>query len=105
LLILNDISVDVVEQRLANLHARISNLEIRANDIPVKITCSMGAAIFHPSGRLSGAEPLLACADLALYEAKDAGRNRVVYRKICALEANPARIGHVPGNLKNPDFS
>jgi diguanylate cyclase (GGDEF)-like protein len=98
LLILNDISVDVVEQRLTNLHARISNLEIRAKDIPVKITCSMGATVFNPSDRLSGTEPLLACADLALYEAKDAGRNRVVYRKICALDANPRGSATSPEN-------
>ena len=43
-----------------------------------KVTVSIGAAAFDPRDQEEGTEQLLRRADLALYRAKHAGRNRVV---------------------------
>jgi diguanylate cyclase (GGDEF)-like protein len=80
LLVLTKIPRGVVEERLASLHASVSNLQIHAQEAEFSITCSMGATVFDPSEGNPGAKSLLATADLAMYAAKAAGRNRVVLR-------------------------
>jgi diguanylate cyclase (GGDEF)-like protein len=62
------------------LRERVAALRFREQDAgrpgaPAKVTLSAGIAIFPDHGE--NAEELLASADLALYEAKAAGRNRV----------------------------
>ena len=66
-------------------HARLS-----------KLTVSIGAAAFDPSDQEEGTEHLLRRADLALYRAKHAGRNRVVM----ATDAE-AETGAEPGVMRS----
>ena len=79
LLVLTQIPREAVEQRLAALHAAISNLQVTANGSQFRLNCSMGATVFDPSSELASVESLLAIADQALYAAKAEGRNRVVF--------------------------
>lgn len=78
LLVLTEIPHGGAEQRLASLHASISNLQIHTRESEIGITCSMGAAVLDPSAGCESAESLLAAADQALYAAKAQGRNRAV---------------------------
>jgi PleD family two-component response regulator len=52
---------------------------------------SIGVASYPQDGR--GIESLLARADRALYEAKAAGRNRVVQHDAAAQRGSPAAAG------------
>lgn len=85
LLVLTEIPRGGAEQRLASLHASISNLEIHTRESEFGITCSMGAIAFDPAARCESPECLLAGADEALYAAKGAGRNRAVLHNAACL--------------------
>jgi len=87
LLIVNEIPKELTEQRMESLHASISNLPISAQGREFSIACSMGATVYDPSDGPRTVESLLAFADVALYEAKAAGRNRVVFRKSAELDS------------------
>ncbi len=76
LLVLTEIESGGAAERLASLHASISNLHIHTREAEFGITCSLGATVFDPSARDESAEALLTAADQALYAAKAAGRNR-----------------------------
>ena len=76
LLVLTEIQSGDAAERLASLHASISNLHIHTREAEFGITCSLGATVFDPSARDESAEALLTAADQALYAAKAAGRNR-----------------------------
>lgn len=56
------------------LHAMAHN-DVVIEGQPIRITTSIGIALFPEHGR--NAEELLAHADLAMYEAKEQGRNRI----------------------------
>jgi diguanylate cyclase (GGDEF)-like protein len=58
------------------LRAAVEILPIRTPQSQINVTISVGAAVFPEHAR--SAEELLVVADAALYEAKEAGRNRVV---------------------------
>ncbi len=73
LLVLTELPRDAVEQRLASLHAAISNLEICELGTQFTLNCSMGATVFDPSDHAGSVESLLAIADQALYAAKADG--------------------------------
>ena len=55
---------------------------------PLRVTASLGLAFAHP-GRLRSASALITAADHCLYQAKNAGRNRVVFR-VDPLPAAPS---------------
>jgi diguanylate cyclase (GGDEF)-like protein len=78
LLVLTEIPRGGAAERLARLHASISNLRIHTREAEFGITCSMGATVFDPSAGGESVEALLAAADQALYAAKAGGRNRAV---------------------------
>jgi len=65
------------------------------------LNCSLGATLFDPyAGSVSG-ESLLSIADEALYEAKAAGRNRLVFKEAVAPEPVPNRsFKHGPSELR-----
>ena len=87
LLVLTEIPRGGAEQRLASLHASISNLEIHTRESEFGITCSMGAIAFDPTAGCESPESLLAAADEALYAAKAQGRNRAVLHNAACLPA------------------
>lgn len=53
----------------------ISQRELKVNGVHIAITVSIGVAEYQ---KLEPAEDLIKRADLALYQAKEAGRNQVV---------------------------
>ena len=55
----------------------IESAEVSAQQGPVRITASLGVAVFHPDGSSLTIDRLLGRADQALYKAKQAGRNQV----------------------------
>ncbi len=65
-----------------NLNKAVSNLKIehKSSSIANYVTLSVGASSTVPSGNKTP-EELLKTADQALYEAKETGRNKAVYRK------------------------
>jgi diguanylate cyclase (GGDEF)-like protein len=79
LLVLTELPRNAIEQRLATLHAAISNLQIHEHGVQFTLNCSIGATVFDPSDRTGTVESLLAIADSSLYAAKAEGRNRVVF--------------------------
>jgi len=88
LLILTDLPKEAAEPRLASLHAAITDLWVRGQETSFMLTCSIGATVHDSAHQATGSESLLAVADLALYDAKAQGRNRVICRKIDAPGAN-----------------
>jgi diguanylate cyclase (GGDEF)-like protein len=81
LLVLTEVPIHAVEQRLTSLHASISNLTVRTKGDVISLNCSLGATMFDPIFAPFSEESLLAVADQALYEAKAAGRNRAVFKE------------------------
>ena len=76
-------------QGAEKLRAAIERLELPLNGEPVTVTASFGVASLDQATR--DAETLLANAEAALSEAKDAGRNRVVMHHSSEQEKRPRR--------------
>lgn len=66
--------LDVVRQRAEQLRQAVSRLH-GGDDSRPRVTISLGVAVFPDNG--DNAQTLLHAADVALYRAKDAGRNTV----------------------------
>ena len=74
--ILPETDLDGTATLAERVRARVEGLDIKAPDgTPLKVTASMGVAALPDSAH--DGETLLAAADLALYEAKRGGKNRV----------------------------
>lgn len=58
-----------------DIRRAVGDHEFRAGDRPIELTASLGVAQWRPE--MAGASDILRAADEALYEAKDAGRDRV----------------------------
>jgi diguanylate cyclase (GGDEF)-like protein len=89
LLVLTEVPREAAELRLTRLHKAISNLQINERGVEFKLNCSMGATVFDPSDGPGSVESLLTIADQALYAAKAAGRNRVIFRAPGIPESEP----------------
>ncbi len=65
--------------RLNELLDAIRSRPFRVGETEVELTCSIGVAIFRPERELPTVRDLLSRADTALYAAKRAGRDRVMF--------------------------
>ncbi|WP_150244762.1 sensor domain-containing diguanylate cyclase [Nocardiopsis quinghaiensis] len=72
------------------LRSQVGCMEIAVDDVPVSITISIGAAVIGDHG--NDLVELLTAADLALYRAKETGRNRV-----CLPAGRTGVGGRIPG--------
>lgn len=59
------------------LRAAVEEKEFKKDDLVLRVTISVGVATY-PHDEISDASKLIECADKALYQAKESGRNRVV---------------------------
>ncbi|MCY9785143.1 GGDEF domain-containing protein [Nocardiopsis sp. EMB25] len=77
-------------QAAERLRSQVGCMEISVDDVPVSITVSVGAAVIGEHG--NDLVELLTAADLALYRAKETGRNRV-----CLPAGRPGAPNKIPG--------
>jgi diguanylate cyclase (GGDEF)-like protein len=85
LIILPETVADDAGRIATRIRSRLAEEDFPAGPQPAKITISGGIASFPGNGR--SPESLLRSADIALYQAKDRGRNRVI---LAANEAEAA---------------
>ena len=78
LLVMPDFDAAKDQDRLAIVHRAVCTEPMQFPGGLVKVTCSFGVSILDGDLELS-AEQFLDLADRAMYEAKRAGRNRIVY--------------------------
>ncbi|OGB82079.1 MAG: hypothetical protein A2496_22825 [Burkholderiales bacterium RIFOXYC12_FULL_60_6] len=76
LLVMSDTPLEVARQRAEALREGIRSLDIVYKTQSIAVTASFGVAAFPDSG--ADRDQLLKAVDVALYEAKTSGRNRVV---------------------------
>ncbi len=65
---------DDVDERIRDLHQKVTQQPFSVGELVLEVTCSFGVTWFRP---LNSVESLLSLADQALYLAKANGRNRV----------------------------
>ncbi len=82
LLLLPDMPPDVAYQRAEHLRASLAALQIGKEVI--RVTASFGVAAFPGNGKTM--DSLIGAADAAMYQAKEAGRNRVAVSSARAVE-------------------
>lgn len=75
-LVMPNIGVEKAKERAANLHEIIGGMNIPYGRFNLSTTISMGIAWYPEHGKTK--EELLRAADMAMYVAKNTGRNRVV---------------------------
>ena len=76
-IILSGIDEDNVASITENIRTTICDQPFVFDDLELILTISIGAAVFNPE-KHSNLENLMSDADKALYEAKNAGRNKIV---------------------------
>jgi diguanylate cyclase (GGDEF)-like protein len=85
-IVLPEANVEIARQRAETLREEMRELQLVYDGKPLgPVTVSLGVACFPEHGRQR--EQLLQAADAALYEAKNAGRDRVVVGNIKTLKA------------------
>lgn len=83
LVILPGISSEAIMARAKCLCRQISELPlVLSADVTIHVTVSLGVALYPLHG--DNIQEVLKCADLALYDAKHAGRNTVIIRDVSA---------------------
>jgi len=93
-LIMPGASLDVTEKRAETLRQKVQHLQIYYNNkVLDRVTLSLGVAVFPEHG--STGETVIQAADVALYKAKQRGRNRV------AVSENTSPV-HI---TKDPPFN
>jgi diguanylate cyclase (GGDEF)-like protein len=97
-LILPNASLEIAKQRAEGIRAKVSLLRIEGHgDERASVSLSLGVACYPEHGM--SAEFVMRAADLALYQAKREGRNRVV-----SAVMNPQR-DRASGTARQPDGS
>ena len=85
-------------QRTAeSLRRAVSEIDLWVRGSQVRVNVSFGVAVIE--GIAVSPEDVLAVADLAMYEAKHEGRDRVVVARVCHPSEAMAEIPTLPGRL------
>jgi diguanylate cyclase (GGDEF)-like protein len=82
--LLREISLAAVEEAAERVRAAVAATPVEHNDVNLLVTVSVGVAIAEPRDR--DIQDIIERADLALYSAKGAGRNRVAMASIAPPE-------------------
>jgi diguanylate cyclase (GGDEF)-like protein len=77
---------DQATERAERIRVALSERRIVADGITIRVTASLGMA-FAPANRIGSASALINVADRCLYQAKNAGRNRVAFHPESALNS------------------
>lgn len=74
-IVLSDTTPEVARHTAERIRSEFAAVEIRLNNRRVPLSVSIGIAGTQPSGDARSMQQLINAADIALYEAKNAGRN------------------------------
>ncbi|MEI7973707.1 MAG: diguanylate cyclase [Bdellovibrio sp.] len=88
LVVLTDATKEGARQFCERLRSLIESYEFVHGDDRIRLTCSLGFAITAPGDTTTDARSLVRTADVALYESKRSGRNRVSHREIALPESD-----------------
>ena len=88
-IVLPDASMEEAAGIAERLRGEIERVAVPTPSGPVRLTVSVGVS--SRNGRLTALDPLLAEADIALYEAKRSGRNRVIVAGANQVRGLPGR--------------
>jgi diguanylate cyclase (GGDEF)-like protein len=91
--------VDATRERAEHLRAAVTEARVDHGSISVRVTCSIGAAVFPLHG--AEVEEVLRAADAALYRAKADGRNRVQMAH-AGTQLSLSLSGAEPASLMEP---
>jgi diguanylate cyclase (GGDEF)-like protein len=83
-LFLPDMPPDVAYQRAEQLRTELAAKRITLGAAVMQVTASFGVAAFPENGKTM--DSLISAVDKAMYQAKEAGRNRVVVSSALAVE-------------------
>jgi diguanylate cyclase (GGDEF)-like protein len=87
-LILADTTLGSAQRKAEDIRAAIKRLDLKYRDQPLgKITASLGVALFPDQAE--GSDSLMRVADDALYQAKGAGRDRVIVKMSRTTQISP----------------
>ena len=75
ILVMPSMSLDTARSRAEDLRASFAHTTVVYGGLNLQATLSIGIAVYPAHGK--SADELIRCADIALYQAKGAGRNRV----------------------------
>ena len=93
LLLLNSAGLQIIKPFERVLEA-VSGTPVIAGEVEIWVTLSLGVAVYEPPHDHRDANSLLAAADAALYEAKQAGRNRSVFEPAKTGQKESLAAGH-----------
>jgi predicted signal transduction protein with EAL and GGDEF domain len=100
--IIVEAAVSDAMKTLETFRRTIGGLKIHADNTVVEVTCSLGLAEWEVGDTVDG---LLRRADMALYEAKRKGRNRVVAADTFAISKNHENWQGVARQIQRSDRS
>ena len=83
--VLPDTTSDILERVAERIRARISSETVMHQGESLSVTISVGGACVQQVQSLEDGIALIEIADQCLYEAKNAGRNRAIYRALPVL--------------------